>query len=188
MLKVRTKITKEQAENIEYLEKEIIEGLKSDYWDEDERPDYYTKKRTFTIARNRAMIGKISERYFGFYCRINDEPYTVDHYRAYKAGRIKGVIDETYGVYIIGSFHWCTKELDAVKIGITNDINKRIGEMQTCTPNKLRKLRYWRGMTESQARATEKKLQRMLIYQHILNEWYRPVVYEEIKHILEKGG
>jgi hypothetical protein len=114
--KVRIKITKEQAENIEYLEKEIIEGLKSDYWDEGEGHDYYSTKRTFTNAKKKAMIGEISERYFGCYCEANGWSYTVNQYRAYKAGRIKGVIDETYGVYIIGSVHWRTNELDALKI------------------------------------------------------------------------
>ncbi|MGB5751009.1 MAG: GIY-YIG nuclease family protein [Desulfobacterales bacterium] len=68
---------------------------------------------------------------------------------------------------------------------LKNDITKRIGEMQTCTPYKLKILSYKKGMTASQARATEKKLHRMHKYQQILNEWYEPEVYEEIKNILE---
>lgn len=57
---------------------------------------------------------------------------------------------------------------DNVKIGMTNDINKRFKQLQTCNPDRLSLI----GFIEDGCPALEKLLHDKFSHLHVRGEWY----------------
>jgi len=84
------------------------------------------------------------------------------YYNIYKETRDKKKNKKTNVYFILDSNN------NAVKIGLADDVQKRIGSLQTGNPNKLEII----GVLQNVERQIEKELHQKFICHHILNEWF----------------
>lgn len=75
-------------------------------------------------------------------------------------------------VYFIGSYHWKTAELEAIKIGKANDPEGRLKAFQTGTPHTLKLMYSMLFTSEKLALEIEKHIQDRYAAFRIHGDWF----------------
>ncbi|THD06121.1 GIY-YIG nuclease family protein [Rhodanobacter lindaniclasticus] len=91
-------------------------------------------------------------------------------------------------VYMMGAFN-LKGEVKTVKIGVSNDLNKRIAQLQTGQILEIKLIAAWHTNSRAKAFAVESDMHRKLASKCMRGEWFYPWVIESAMYtISDKMG